>query len=663
MAKTTLAIDIETYSEVSLKDVGVYRYADDPSFEVLLFAYAFDEDEVKIVDLASGEKLPQKVTDALFNPTVIKTAFNAQFERVCLSKQFGINLDPEGWHCTMVHAWSLGFAGKLGDVSKQMGLPQDQQKLFTGKNLIRLFSVPRKVTKTNQGKLFRTADKNGYYRIMPEDKPSEWQDFKTYCVQDVVAERAIRQRLLKYPMPESEWELYWLDQRINDYGVRLDEDFVSSVREIDGEYTGRLHQEFTELTGVDNPKSLVAFKAWLSKELGREVTEVTKGSIPGLMAAAADRPRAKRALELRQELGKTSVAKYGKMDDVMCADGRARGLLQFYGAATGRWSGRLIQVQNLPRNYIKDLDLARQVAKAGDVETLEMAYGNVPDILSQLIRTAFIPSGGHRFIVSDFSAIEARVIAWYAGEQWRMEVFKTHGKIYEASAAQMFRVPIESITKDSLLRQKGKIAELALGYQGSIGALKQMGALDMGLSEDELPELVSQWRVANPNIVRFWHDTGAGAREAITAKTTVTIPQGVTFIYEPGALFVRLASGRLLCYPNPRLEPHHKFNGDKITFDGMGENKKWGRVDTYGGKLVENIVQATARDCLTTAMQRLDAKGHKIAMHIHDEVVLDVPNGWGSLDEVNAIMSEPVSWAPGLPLKAAGFECTYYQKD
>lgn len=670
MGNKVLAIDIETFSNVSLPSAGVYRYADDPSFEVLLFAYAFDDDEVQVVDLAQGEIIPEHVVEAIFDAKVTKSAFNAQFERVCLSKHFKTNLDPEGWHCTMVHALYLGLSGSLEQVAKAINLPQDKQKLWTGKNLIRLFSVPRKRTKTNanQLNLFKNKVSDGLFRYLPEDKPEEWEQFKEYNIQDVVVERELRKRLAAHPWPEKEKALYYLDQRINDFGVKLDKDFVDKAIEIDTTYTNRLHEQFIAVTGVENPNSVAQLKDWLSRKFGFRVDSITKGSIPGLIehAEVNDIQDAIEALNLRQEISKTSVSKYAKMEEVLNSDGRARGLLQFYGAnRTGRWAGRLIQVQNLPRNRMgpSELELARSVVKDGDLETLELLYSNIPDILSQLIRTSFIPSPGHRFIVSDFSAIEARVIAWYAAESWRIDVFNSHGKIYEASAAQMFDVPVESIDRGSPLREKGKIAELALGYQGSIGALKQMGALEMGLTEEELPELVSQWRQANPNIVQFWRDAGNAAKQAIADRTIVTIPQGPSFIYEPGILFIELASGRRLSYPNPRVEPHHKFQGTKITFDGMVNNGQWGRVDTYGGKLVENIVQATARDCLTEALLKLQEAKYNIAFHVHDEVVLDMPHGVGSLDEINALLSEDLPWAPGLPLGADGFECEFYQKD
>lgn len=649
---TTLSIDIETYSDVSLPDVGVYRYADDPGFEILLLAYAFDDDDVRVIDLAQGEKLPKRVLNAILDPSIIKTAFNAQFERVCLSRHLGNALDPAGWSCTMVHAWSLGLSGGLDDVGKAIGLPLDQQKLYIGKNLIRLFCVPRKPSETN-------GNQTRYY---PYNMPLDWEQFKAYCAQDVVTEREIRRRLDATPMPETEIRLWELDQRINDYGVRLDMGLANQAIAIDQSHTNALAERYRALTGIENVNSTTDLRAWLSARLGRKVASIDKRVVAELVGAASDHPEVLEALELRQQLAKTSVSKYAKMAEVVCRDGRAHGLLQFYGARTGRWSGRLIQVHNLPRNSMSGLDLARQTIRDGDQELLSILYGDVPDVLSQLIRTAFIPSDGRRFIVSDFSAIEARVIAWLAGEQWRLSVFQTHGKIYEASASQMFHVPIESIDKGSPLRQKGKIAELALGYQGGAGALKQMGALEMGLAADELPKLVTQWRAANPHIVQFWADVDAAAKAVIRGQTPA-LPWGLRFTYEQGALYIWLPSGRRLAYPNARIEAHHKFeNAMKITFDGQ-ELGKLCRCDTYGGRLVENIVQATARDCLAEAMLALDAAGYRIAFHVHDEVILDAPRGFGSVEEVNEIMSRDIDWAPGLPLKAAGFECTYYQKD
>lgn len=656
----TLHLDIETYSDISVTDCGVYRYVDSPNFLVLLLAYAIDDEPVKIIDLASGEKIPKNVADAIFDKNVVKSAFNAQFERVCLSRHFNTTLSPEGWQCTMVQAATLGYLGRLDSVSKALGFPVDKQKFFTGKSLIRIFSVPHKV-KTDKNQISMLQAKT---RILPVDRPKEWDQFKIYCMQDVKVEREIRKTLNRFPTTLAETQIWFLDQKINDYGVRLDRPFVNRAIQIDQEYTQQLINRYQEL-GLENPKSVTELKNYLTKKLGIEIRSITKQTIPELKKAARDIPEALEAIEIRQEIAKTSVSKYIKMDEVICSDGSARGLLQFYGAGTGRWAGRLVQVQNLPKNTIEDLSLARQLVADGDMETLEMCYSSIPVVLSQLIRTAFIPSDGHRFIVSDFSAIEARVIAWIAGEAWRLNVFRTHGKIYEASAAQMFRVPIESIDKGSPLRQKGKVAELALGYQGSVGALRQMDRKwAANASEEELQELVSQWREANPRIVKFWSDVQAAAMQAIEDRTIVELQKGIKFIYEPNFLFIQLPSGRRLAYPKPTIEPHHEFKGSsKITFEGQDQSRNPIRVDTYGGKLVENIVQATARDCLRDAMIRLDAAGYKIAFHVHDEVILDVPIGFGSLNEVNEIMSEPLPWASDLPLRAEGFECYYYQKD
>jgi len=653
-------LDIETYSDISLNDCGVYKYVDSPNFEILLLAYAIDDEPVQIIDLASGENIPEDIADAIFNKSIIKSAFNAQFERVCLSKHFSTIISPESWHCTMVHAATLGIPGSLDSVSKALGFPLDKQKLYTGKNLIRIFSIPHKTkTADNQVSMLKTQA-----RILPEDRPEEWEQFKNYCMQDVVVEREIYKKLNKYPTPQKETEIWYLDQKINDYGVKLDVNFVQQAIQIDKKYTQHLINRYQKL-GLENPKSVTELKDYLSEKLGFYVRAITKQTIPELKQAAKDIPEALEALKIREEMAKTSVSKYSKMNEVVCSDDRARGLLQFYGAGTGRWAGRLIQVQNLPRNTIEDLDLARQLVADGDMEILEICYPSIPDILSQLIRTAFIPSPGHRFIVSDFSAIEARVIAWLAGETWRLEVFRTHGKIYEASAAKMFKVPIESIDKGSPLRQKGKVAELALGYQGSIGALKQMDRKwAANATEDELQELVNQWRESNPNIVKLWYDVEAAAIKAIEGQTIVELQRGLKFIYEPSFLFIQLPSGRKLAYPKPKLRPHEKFKDKiRITYASMAPNYIWIETDTYGGKLVENIVQAIARDCLRDAMLKLDRAGYKIVFHVHDEVVLDVPISKGSVEEVTEIMSEPLTWAPDLPLRAEGFECDYYQKD
>ncbi len=647
----TLGIDLETYSSVDLTKCGVYAYTEAPDFEILLFGYAFNDEPVQVIDLASGEKLPESVVEALFDPDVIKTAFNANFERTCLAKHFGTPMPPEQWRCTAVHALTLGLPGHLDAVAKV--LKSEQQKDSTGKALIRYFSIPCKPTKANGGRT----------RNLPQHDPEKWAKFKAYCAQDVETERALRKTMERYPVPENEHRLWALDQRINDRGILIDPELVKHAIACDTAYQDQLVEEATRLTGLDNPKSVAQLKAWLLEAEGLEVESLNKETVPALLAQVEDETT-KRVLELRQAMAKTSVKKYQAMDRARCKDNRIRGLFQFYGAGrTGRWAGRLVQVQNLPQNHLPDLDLARQLLLAGEYDTLEMLFDSVPVVLSQLIRTAFIPSPGCRFIVADFSAIEARIIAWLAEEQWRLDVFNSHGKIYEASAAQMFRVPVESVDKGSPLRQKGKIAELALGYGGSVGALKAMGALKMGLEEEELPGLVESWRAANPNIIQFWWNVGDAAMRAVKEKTAVQLHHGIAFSYESGGLFLRLPSGRRLCYVRPRIETDERFNRPVLTYEGVEQGKSWGRISTYGPKLVENIVQATARDCLAVAMLRLDAAGYQIAMHVHDEVVLDVPFSFGSLEQVCEIMGEPIPWAPGLPLRADAFETEYYRKD
>jgi len=655
---TTLAIDIETYSDVSLTECGVYKYVDSDNFKILLLAYAFDDEEVKIIDLACGEKLPDRVLKALLDKNVVKSAFNAQFERVCINKYFGIK--TENWECTMVKSLSLGFPGNLDSVGKVIGLEPDLQKLMTGKNLIRIFSVPKSVKKDNQVSMLEEK-----FRILPEDKPEEWQLFKEYCMRDVETERAIRKKLSRFETLPQEKKLYELDQKINDRGVLIDLKMAKSAIAIDTEQTERLTKKYKEITGLDNPNSLVELKDFIKQRTGKVVKSITKHNINELKEKLKDYEDVIAALEIRERLSKSSIAKYKKMIDVACSDGRARGLLQFYGAGTGRWAGRLIQVQNLPQNHIPDLDIAREIVKNGNLDLLEMMYNNPSDVLSQCIRTAIIPKPGYKFIVADFSAIEARVIAWLAGEQWRLDVFRSHGKIYEASASQMFKVPIEQITKGSPLRQKGKIAELALGYQGSVGALKSMGALKMGLTEEELQPLVDTWRLSNPKIVQFWYDTENKVIEAIENRTTVRINKYLRVIYRSGMLFIELPSGRQLAYPKPKIVEHDKFPGKKkIIYQVINENTyQWGEVDTYGGKLVENIVQATARDCLAHSMLKLDKLGYRIVMHVHDEIVVEIEENRDELEKVCDIMGEEIPWAPGLPLRADGYECSYYQKD
>ncbi len=648
-----LAIDVETYSSIDIKTAGAYRYCEAPDFEILLFAYAFDDEPVQIVDLKNGETLPQEVKIALLNSRVLKTAFNANFEVSTLKRYLINGITAKDWECTMIKALTMGLPGSLDMVGKVLSFEEDKQKMKEGKSLIQYFCKPCKPTKTN-GK--RT-------RNLPEHDPEKWELFKEYCKQDVEVERAIRNKLSKFETTDKEKRLWQLDQVINDRGVGTDLVLINKAIECDLIFTERLQNEARELTGLDNPNSPTQLKKWLGERVGHEVTSLTKDSIPGLLEEAKD-DNVKRVLELRQLMAKTSIKKYEAMEKSRCEDGRVRGLLQFYGAnRTGRWAGRLVQVQNLPQNHLPDLDDARNLVRNGQFDTIEFLYDSIPDTLSQLIRTAFIPREGNRFMVADFSAIEARVIAWYAGEQWRLDVFATHGKIYEASAAQMFHAPIESIKKGSDLRQKGKIAELALGYGGSVGAIMSMDK-SKSIPEEELPGLVRSWRNANPNITKFWWDCDKAAKKAINERTTVCMQYGLKFIYNPGVLFIQLPSGRKLAYIKPKIEPHETFEGYKITYEGMEQtSKQWTRISTYGPKLVENIVQATARDCLGEAMFNVEEAGYEVVFHVHDELIMDVPKDFGKLEEVNEIFGKPISWAPGLPLKADGYECSYYMKD
>ncbi|MFX3633740.1 MAG: DNA polymerase [Candidatus Pristimantibacillus sp.] len=643
---TTLRIDIETYSSVDLIKSGVYKYVDSPDFEILLFGYAFDNDPVHVVDLLDFEEIPQRVMDALEDPSIIKQAFNAAFERTCIAKHFGIPMEPEQWRCTAVHALYLGLPNYLEGVAKVLNLAA--QKDTAGKNLIKYFSVPCKPTKTNGQRT----------RNYPHHALEKWEQYKDYCGQDVVVEREISDVLDQHPLPASEHRLWALDQKINDRGVLLDPQLVLNAIACDEQYKEKLMVEAIELTGLDNPNSGPQIKGWLLETEGLEVDSLTKDTVP-ILLDQVESDTAKRVLELRQELSKTSVKKYQAMERAICSDSRVRGLLQFYGAGrTGRWAGRLVQVQNLPRNYLSDLELARQLLIEGNYELLELLFASVPDVLSQLIRTAFVPSTGNTFGVADFSAIEARVIAWLAGEQWRLDVFATHGKIYEASASQMFKIPLDEVTKDD--RQRGKVAELALGYQGGPNALITMGALDKGLKEDELQPLVDAWRAANPAIKRYWYAVGDAAITAVEEQRTVKLKHGISFIYTPGTLFCQLPSGRRLAYFKPRLE-EGSYGKKQLSYEGINDKKQWVRLRTYGGKLVENIVQAVARDCLAESMIRLDGAGHTIVMHVHDEVILDESSG--SLERASEIMGQPISWAPGLPLRADGYETDFYRKD
>ena len=641
-----LEMDIETFSDVDLIKCGVYAYADSPAFEVLLFAYSFDGGETRVIDLAQGEELPGEVAEAVFDGSVVKTAFNANFERTCLSKHFGRYLPPDSWHCSAVQAAVLALPRSLEDVGAVLGL--DEQKMKAGKELIRYFCVPCKPTKANGGRR----------RNLPCHAPEKWELFKTYCMRDVDVEKAIRRKLCKFPIPEGEMELYRLDQRINDRGVLVDMGLVRQAVKCE-----RLHKEVVtrrayELTGLENPNSVAQLKGWLG-ENGVEAESLSKKAVTEMIGESDG--EVEELLRLRLLMAKTSVKKYEAMERSVCSDGRVHGLLQFYGAnRTGRWAGRLVQVQNLPQNHIEDLELARRLVREGRFEDVEMLYDSTPKVLSELIRTAFVPEPGCRFVVADFSAIEARVLAWLAGERWRLEVFSSHGKIYEASASAMFHVPIEEVTKGSTLRQKGKIAELGLGYGGAAGALVSMGALDMGLSEDDLPPLVAAWRRANPHITQFWWDVDKAAVEAVT-KRAKTRAGRIGFEYRSGILFVMLPSGRKLAYVKPRMAVN-KFGREGLTYEGILENKKWGRIETYGPKLVENIVQGTARDLLAEAMLRVERKGYPIVMHCHDEIIAEVPEGMGSVEEMCEVMAVRPSWAEGLPLRADGYECPFYQK-
>lgn len=658
----TLSIDLETYSDVDLKKAGVYRYVESPNFQILLFGYAYDDGPVRVVDLASGENLPEFINQSMFDPADIKTAFNANFERVCLAKYYGRAMPPDQWSCTAVLALTLGLPQSLAEVGRALGLPEEKQKNSVGTALIRFFSVPQKHKKAQGDINLFTDNPKSQYRNLPQDHPEKWEEFKAYCAQDVETERTIRGLLNSYPLSKFEQHLWCIDQQINDYGVEVDQKMVKHAMRCDRQYQKRLEEEAFELTKLDNPKSVSQLKAWLFETEGMEVDSLSKDTVPGLLKQT-ENAQVQRVLEIRQELAKTSVKKYEAMARSVCQDSRIRGLFQFYGAnRSGRWSGRLVQVQNLPQNKLKDLDLARQLLRAGQYESLELLFESVPNVLSQLIRTALVAGKGNRFVVADFSAIEARIIAWLAEEEWRMEVFRTHGKIYEASASQMFKVPIEKITKENPLRQKGKIAELALGYGGAAGALRAMGALKMGLEEKELPSLVKTWRNTNPKITQLWWDVEESAMSVITDQIPTKLRNHLAFKYESGNLFITLPSGRNLVYVRSRIETDLRYGKPTITYEGYDQGK-WIRLKTYGPKLVENIVQGIARDCLAESLVRLDQVGFRTVMHVHDEVVLEVPEAQDCLEEVCTIMGQPLKWAPGLPLPADGYETYYYRKD
>lgn len=654
-----LSVDIETKSSIDIGKAGAYRYAQSEDFEVLLFAYQLDDMPVQIIDLAQGEQLSKDLLDMHRDPNVIKHAYNAAFEWYCLN-QAGYETPIEQWRCTMFHGLYCGYTAGLDATAKAIGLPQDKQKLTTGKALIKYFCVPCKPTKKNGSRIWN----------LPKHDPEKWELFKDYCIQDVVTEREILKRLNQFPVPEAEEKLWQSDILMNAYGVKVDTDLITGALQVNAISEQKLTEEAMQITGLANPNSPKQLTEWLEAQTGGAIPNLQKATVKEMLQKEYPAP-VKRMLEIRQQLGKTSTSKYTAMEKANGEGDRIRGLLQFYGAnRTGRWAGRLVQVQNLPRNYLETLDYARELVKKQNYDGIKLLYGNVPDTLSQLIRTAFIPSDGNKFVVADFSAIEARVIAWLAGEQWVNEVFATHGKIYEATAAQMFHVPIEKISRGNpeySLRQKGKVATLALGYQGGVNALVAMGALNMGLSEDELPDIVSRWRQANKRIVDLWY---AIDQAALTVMQTAQ-PQAINglifalegdLIYGQAFLTVQLPSGRKLFYPKPFLQ-ENQFGRMAIHYYTVGQQtRKWEVTSTYGGKMTENIVQAIARDCLAEIIRRVEASGHQIVMHIHDEVVLDAPMTV-TVDEIYDMMSKPISWAPGLILKGAGFDCSYYMKD
>lgn len=659
-----IEIDIETYSSVSLQKCGVYKYAESPDFEILLFGYSVDGSSVTTVDLVCGEEIPEAVLDALTDDTVTKWAHNAQFERVCLSRYLsdrGISLDPfhdnhplsrecarflnpESWRCSMVWAAYMGLPLSLEGVGAVLGL--EKQKLTEGKDLIRYFSVPCSPTKANGGRT----------RNLPGHDMEKWERYKAYNIRDVETEMQICEKLSKFPVPEEIWDEYHIDQEINDRGIRVDMPFVEQAIAVDELSRNRLTAAMKELTDLENPNSVSQMKEWLSGN-GLETDTLGKKAVAALIEETDG--EVSEALSLRQQLAKSSVKKYQAMQNAACADDRCRGMFQFYGAnRTGRFAGRLVQLQNLPQNHMTDLEQARSLVRLGDMDALDMLYDDIPDTLSQLIRTAFIPADGQKFYVADFSAIEARVIAWFAGEDWRTQVFQDGGDIYCASASQMFKVPVEKHGVNGHLRQKGKIAELALGYGGSVGALKAMGALDMGLAEEELQPLVNAWRQSNPHIVRFWWDVDSAVKKAIKERQPQTV-KGVKFYYQSGMLFILLPSGRRLAYVKPRMG-ENRFGGETVTYEGVGGTKKWERIESYGPKFVENIVQATSRDILMYAMKTL--RCCSIVAHVHDEIIIEADPRM-SLDVLCEQMARVPPWAKGLILCADGYVCDFYKKD
>lgn len=659
-----LSIDIETYSSISLKTEGLYKYVQSPDFAVLLFAYAFDDEPVIVVDLTAGDRIPYGVLTALTDPSVIKHAFNAAFEYNALNRYFNCTLPLGQWRCTMLHALYCGYPGSLEGVGAALGLAEDKKKMSVGQALIRMFCMPCKPSKANGNRT----------RTLPHHEWEKWLLFKDYNARDVEAERNVEKILAAFPVPENEEQLWRLDQMSNAYGVAVDIELINGAIYCAEQASTQLINEAVSITGISNPKSVSQLKEWLSEEIDEDVDTLNKASVSSLLAGEMSSDAARRVLEIRQELAKTSVKKYVAMANSVCADGRIRGLLQFYGAnRTGRWAGRLVQVQNLPRTHLVCLELARELVKAHQIDTLRMLYGSLPDTLSQLIRSALIASPGHVFLDADFSAIEARVVAWLAGEEWVLDVFRSHGKIYEATASQMFGVPIDLIKKGNAeyeLRQKGKVATLALGFGGSAGALIAMGAINMGIKEEELPEIVQRWRSANKRIVDLWRIVENAAKDVVKTGRTAAV-QKLIFALEGDIerryMTIQLPSGRKLFYPQPFLAAG-KF-GEALYYMGLSQTKekqttkKWQVIDTWGGKLVENVVQAIARDCLAENIKRLHAAGYKIPFHVHDEVIADCLKEYADLKAVCKIMSQPIPWAPDLPLNAEGWVGEFYKKD
>lgn len=645
-----LHIDLETYSDIDIGKCGAYRYADSPNFEILLLAYAYDDEPVTVIDVAQREGWPTQVLDDILSSDITKVAHNAAFERICLSKFLNTHLDPKAWHCTMVHALSLGFPASLADVGKALNLGEDKQKMAVGKRLITYFCKPCKPTQANGQRT----------RNYPHHDLEKWDLFKEYNRQDVVTEQAIYDKLMKFPLPENERILYCLDQSINDYGIGVDTDLMDNVIGYSKEYEATLRKECEELTGGINVHSIVQLKQWLTEQEGRQIDSLTKDDVDQLLKLDL-KPSSRRILELRQETGKTSVKKYEAFERSICSDGRIHGAFQFYGAGrTGRWAGRLIQPQNFPRNAFEDIALARQMVKSEKWDEIEMLYGSMNDVFSTLIRTLIVAPEGMTFAIADYSAIEARVVAWMADEKWRQDVFANGGDIYCMSATQMFGVPVEKHGQNSHLRKKGKVAELACGYGGGVGALRKMGGEQMGLTEKEMDNIVKKWRRSSPHVVKLWRELGDAAIEAIDTRLRVKCRHGVSFKYAKGILFMQLPSGRSLAYVQPR------FDGRELTYMGMNQKtRKWERTKTWGGKLTENLIQAFARDCLAESMTKIQKAGYHIVMHVHDEVIVEVPSddAEGHLKRIEDLMGEPIEWAPGLILTADGFTSEYYRKD